>query len=775
MVEGGMIGVRILGSLEVTVGGRRVSVGGGKQRLVFAALLLRRGQPVSVDQLVDLVWDERPPANAVKSIQVYVSQLRKELGSDRIVTAGGGYLLRMERGAVDTEAFEDAVARGDAQLVAGDAGRAFATLRDGLALWRGEPLVEFRSEAFAQAEIARLEELRSTAVEQRIEAELILGRHRRLVPELEQLVRDHPLRERLIGQLIVALYRSGRQADALDRYRAGCARLDRELGLEPSPELRSLERSILQHDPALGAEPLRFHRTREPRHLLLAGGVLLVLAAVAAAALVISRGGTAARLRVAPNTVAVIDQSSGRLVAQLPVGGGPVGATGIAAGAGEIWVTVAGNAAAHPVTPPTTVTPLPASTCGRMLTGTASPPTSLIASDLPRLMAGRPSRDVRQMTLAIQLVLAEAHYRAGRFSVGYQACDGSTAVAGDADPARCLSNARAYSGDASLLAEIGPLNSFCAAAQLPITNASPAGPLPTVGVTTTYSGLTQSGPATTVFEPDIYRPTGVPSFLRLVGDDQAQGAADAQLAQQLGLRRIVLLDDGTGTAVADADYLARAAGRLGIRVAGRRSWSARATQFGAVADWVAAAHPDGVYLSGCICANGPTLLRALHARLPHSVVLFAPDNFTSADGEFGLAGPAATGLYVSSSGVPIEQPGPAAAAFAIRFRDAFHQSIHSGEVFAAAQAAQLVLKAIALSDGTRASVLAKLRALRVSSGLLGSYAFDRNGDATAPVFSIYRIGPHPPGPGDGPPFLTIEAEGGLFDRIIQADPRLAAP
>ena len=147
MVERSTIDVRILGSLAVAIDGRQVSVGGGKQRLVFAALLLRRGEPVSVDQLIDLVWGERPPANAVKSIQVYVSQLRKELGSDRIVTEGGGYQFRIEPGAVDSEVFEDAVARGDAQLASGDAGQALATLREGLALWRGDPLVEFRYEA----------------------------------------------------------------------------------------------------------------------------------------------------------------------------------------------------------------------------------------------------------------------------------------------------------------------------------------------------------------------------------------------------------------------------------------------------------------------------------------------------------------------------------------------------------------------------------------------------------------------------------------------------
>jgi YVTN family beta-propeller protein len=1031
MPERSMIDVRILGSLGVTIDGRPVSVGGGKQRLVFAALLLRRGEPVSVDQLIDLVWDERPPANAVKSIQVYVSQLRKELGPDRIATEGGGYLLRVQRGALDSERFEDAAARGDAELAAGDAGRALTTLREGLALWRGEPLAEFRYEAFAQAEVARLEELRQTAIEQRIDAELMLGRHRQLVAELEQLVRDHPLRERLLGQLMVALYRSGRQADALDRYRAGRTRLDQELGLEPSPELRSLERAILEHDPALGAEPLRFQLTREPRHLVLGGGVLLVIAAVAAA-LVLSRSGSTAYGHPSPNTVAVLDESSGHVVAQIPVGAGPVGvavegdavwvanggddtltridastrdvagsiglgrtpsaittgaggvwvasgiggsgavfrvepqsndvvlaritrngapdpfapptpsalavggggiwtngnprflverlsvsdgrlsrpvrvgsahsvdglaygfgalwiassaddsvlrldpttghvvavirvaavgartagpygiavgdgsvwvtdalasrvsridphlntvsativvgrrptaivigggrawvlnrddgtvmaidsatdrvitsakvgtgATGIAEGAGAVWVTVAGSApTTHPVAPPAAAEPLPASICGRLDAGRGSAPTSLIASDLPRLSGGVASRDTRQMMLAIQLVLREAHHRAGRFSVGYQACDDSTPAAGDADPTRCLSNARAYAGDASLLAEIGPYNSFCGAEQLPITNASPAGPLATVSPTSTYVGLTQSGPATTVFEPDVYRPTGVPSFLRLAGDDQAQGAADAQLAKQLGLRRLVLIDDGTGTAAADADYLTRAAGRLGIRVVGRRSWSARAAQYKGLARWVAAAHPDGVYLSGCVCANGWTLLDNLRARLPPSVALFAPDNFDAGDGEFGLAGRAATGLYISSAGVPVERLDPAAAAFASSFRRAFHQSIHSGAVIAVAQAAQLVLKAIAASDGTRPSVLAKLKALQVDSGLLGSFAFDRNGDPTKPVFSIYRIGPHPAGPNDGPPFVTIQAQGGVFDRVIQADPRLAAP
>jgi WD40 repeat protein/DNA-binding SARP family transcriptional activator len=242
---------RILGSLEVAQDGRSLGLGGAQQRALLAVLLIHRGEVVSTDRLIDELWGEQPPSSAVKVVQGYVSQLRKVLGEDVIVTRGHGYLLAVGSEQVDVGRFEALAAGGRSALAAGDATAAGLRLGDGLALWRGEPLADFTHEPFAQDEIARLGQARLAAVEDRIDAQLALGEHVRLVGELEVLVRGHPLRERVIGQLMVALYRSGRQADALSVYRQTSELLREELGLEPSRMLQELERSILEQDASL--------------------------------------------------------------------------------------------------------------------------------------------------------------------------------------------------------------------------------------------------------------------------------------------------------------------------------------------------------------------------------------------------------------------------------------------------------------------------------------------------------------------------------------------
>ena len=193
-----------------------------------------------------------PPASAATSLQAHVSRLRRALGEDRrIVTAGGGYLIRVADGELDRDRFERYVKEGAGAISAGDWELGCGRLREALSLWRGPPLSDFRYDSFAQAEIARLEELHVGAIERRIEAELALGRDATLVGDLERLVREHPYRERLRGQLMLALYRTGRQADALAAYQAARQTLVQELGIEPSVELRELEQGILRHDPSL--------------------------------------------------------------------------------------------------------------------------------------------------------------------------------------------------------------------------------------------------------------------------------------------------------------------------------------------------------------------------------------------------------------------------------------------------------------------------------------------------------------------------------------------
>jgi predicted ATPase/DNA-binding SARP family transcriptional activator len=242
----------ILGPLEVLAGDGAVALDAPKPRALLALLLLHANEPVSRDRLIDDLWAGAPPATAAQNVRTYVFQLRAALGNDAIRTASSGYELRAEPGSIDLRRFEEHLVEARAQPPAAAA----ETLRKALALWRGPPLAEFAYEPWAQVEIARLEELRVEALEERIDADLALGGASDVVAELEGLVARHPLRERLRGQLMLALYRCGRQADALAAFRDGRRALVAELGIEPGPALRELERTILEQDPGLELRPV---------------------------------------------------------------------------------------------------------------------------------------------------------------------------------------------------------------------------------------------------------------------------------------------------------------------------------------------------------------------------------------------------------------------------------------------------------------------------------------------------------------------------------------
>ena len=243
---------QILGPLAVTDGETPATLGGRRQRALLAILLLHANEVVSPDRLIDDLWGDAQPATAANTLQVYISQLRRALGAGSgLVTRAPGYVLEVEPARLDARRFERLVAEGLEALAAGRLRRAASTLDAALGLWRGHALADFAYEAFAQGEIARLEELRLTAREASIDAKLGLGRHLDLVGELEALVEEHPLRERFRGQLMLALYHSGRQVEALEAYQAARRALIDELGLDPSTELQALERAILNQDPDL--------------------------------------------------------------------------------------------------------------------------------------------------------------------------------------------------------------------------------------------------------------------------------------------------------------------------------------------------------------------------------------------------------------------------------------------------------------------------------------------------------------------------------------------
>jgi len=314
---------RILGPLEVLEDGRALDVGGTKQRALLVVLLLNANRVVSTDRLIEALWGERAPGTAQKTLQVHVSRLRKALGKERIVTSGPGYQLLLESRELDLSRFQILVSQGK--------------LADALSLWRGPPLADFAYEPFAQTEIARLEELHLVTIEERIEADLGRGRHAALVSELDVLVRGHPLREGIRRQLMIALYRSNRQAEALESYQQARRSLNDQLGIEPGPALRELERRILNQDESLAAPRTAAHpfaSVRRPSAVLVVA--LSVLAGLTAtAAFLATQDSVGGLSEVPPNHVGLIDPVTNHVVAAIPVGRQP---GPVAADADAVWI-----------------------------------------------------------------------------------------------------------------------------------------------------------------------------------------------------------------------------------------------------------------------------------------------------------------------------------------------------------------------------------------------------------------------------------------------------
>ncbi len=317
--------IRLLGLIEASHEGRAVPLGGVKPRALLAILALDANAPVSADRLVEGLWGERPPATAHKAIQVLVSQLRKQLaGADaEIVTRGRGYELRMDPDAVDALRFERLLTTSENA----------SHVREALALWRGPPLDDLADEPFAAAEIRRLEDLWLQAREAEIDAALADGRHVEAIGEVDELISEHPLRERLHGQRMLALYGSGRQAEALEAFRHARRVLLDEVGIEPGPELRRLNDAILRQDPDLDGPPRRLVSARPRRNLpwLVAAAAAAVVAVVVA---VTQLGGSSGLDRIAEDTTGVIDPGSGDITAQYSVGHAP---DALAAGGGSVW------------------------------------------------------------------------------------------------------------------------------------------------------------------------------------------------------------------------------------------------------------------------------------------------------------------------------------------------------------------------------------------------------------------------------------------------------
>jgi ABC-type branched-subunit amino acid transport system substrate-binding protein/DNA-binding beta-propeller fold protein YncE len=439
-------------------------------------------------------------------------------------------------------------------------------------------------------------------------------------------------------------------------------------------------------------------------------------------------------------TVVRIDPDTGA-ARSIPVGGAP---TGVAVARGRVWISVqpgfrAGPAArGRPIRMPGAISQ---NFCTPVEFAENGSPRFLIVSDLP-LQAPPSLVPSLQYSDAVRFVLARRDFRAGRYSVGYQSCDSSSAASiFGGTPATCRRNARAFASAPAVLGIIGPYTSPCASVELPILNAAPGGPLAAISATATVVGLTHEGPATSPGEPQSYYPRGVRNFARVVAADDVQGAAGALVAKQLGVRSLYVLNDQEQYGIAVAASVRKTARKLGIGIAGSDGYEVRGRSFKEMARRIERSGPDGVFLGGGLALSGDTggakLVRDLRAVLGRRVQILAPDGFTP-EALVQQAGPAAEGVVVS---IPVVDPARLPPG-GRRFVEAFEQAIdgkaapHSPPT---AQATEVLLDAIAASDGTRASVTRNLLRTRVENGILGSFEFDANGDTTTGGVTMYRI------------------------------------
>jgi DNA-binding SARP family transcriptional activator/ABC-type branched-subunit amino acid transport system substrate-binding protein len=1005
---------RLLGLLQVQEGeGEAVPIGGGKESALLALLLLHRNEPVSADRAVAELWGEQPPATAEKSVQQYVSRLRRRLGWERLATTPAGYVLRLEPGELDVERFDGLAAEGREALEADEAAVAERLFSDALAVWRGPALADFRYDHFAQDEIRRLEEARIRVVADRVEARLALGREELTLPDLENLIEGDPLWERPRAQLMLALYRVGRQSEALEVFQETRVVLDREVGLVPGRELQELQRAILNQDPALGGTERRRllpSSTRRGR-VALAAAVLLV-AGTAAASIVLTRGSpqkgsggdqvgaiagsgagrasytgvgttpsniaagaggvwvlnaddrtithidpttrrvtktfatggtptdlaagdgavwvgtgaargglierasvtaTVSRLdadsarvinvarlpgrasfdglatgvsgiavtsaavwAIDPDgSIARIDPGTGSVVARVParqataiasgdagvwfltttasgspavarvdtrtnsvgqvipvqtsglvgiaVGGGVVWAsdpydgvvwriepgpepvvrtlglgfgvtqlafgdgalwvagvasgtvtrldpktdeiatfhfagtpTGLAVGANRAWVSLAGAARQGP---------LPTADCSPVVSGGRKPDV-LVASDLP--LQGPSIAET--LASAARFVLRSHGFQAGRYRVGYQSCDDSTAQSQGWDYSKCAVNARDFGSTENLVAVLGPYDSPCAQIEIPILDRSSLGPLALVSPSNTETSLTLPESGGLAGAPGIYYPAHVRNYFRLAPTDELQGAAQAALASELHLRRVYVLSENNEYGGILARGFRLAARHLRLTIAGSHSWHPGAAGYAGIVAAVAAARADGALLGGYTPDAG-ALIRALRIRFGPRLTIIGGDGLLAIPYLLQTAGPAAKGVYVTLPVVPTQSLTAAGRKLVAAF-----DRTNGGEPVPSAtylpemlQATELVLDAIERSDGTRASVLAALRRTSVKGGLYGSFGFNREGDPTRAKFAILRVTGN-----RGPRGVAADYQGAVLDRTVTAAATLLA-
>jgi branched-chain amino acid transport system substrate-binding protein len=384
------------------------------------------------------------------------------------------------------------------------------------------------------------------------------------------------------------------------------------------------------------------------------------------------------------------------------------------------------------------VSALPSASCGAIRYEGDGDPDYLIASDLPLQGANRAL--TTQMADAIEFILKQQDWKAGDYKVGYQSCDDSTAQAGSWDSAKCSSNARAYANNEDVIGIVGTFNSGCAKLEIPVNNRAPDGPLAMVSPANTYPGLTIGGPGTESGEPDNYYPTGKRNYARVVWNDQFQGAAGAQLAQQLKLKKVYVLTDKETYGNGIANLFVNYAKKLNIATLPGRpeAWDKNASSYEAIASRIKASGADSVFLGGIVCNNGGKLIKDLRAGLGPDVQIFGPDGWTPISATIQGAGQASEGMYITQPGLPADQLKGEGKKFVDEFSAEIGTAPNPYTAYAA-QAAVVLLDSIADSDGTRAKVSEGLFNRDFKDSILGDFKIDENGDTTLGIVSVYQI------------------------------------
>jgi branched-chain amino acid transport system substrate-binding protein len=381
---------------------------------------------------------------------------------------------------------------------------------------------------------------------------------------------------------------------------------------------------------------------------------------------------------------------------------------------------------------------LPSAACGPIRYEGDGEPDFLIASDLPLQGANRAL--TTEMADAIEFALQQRDWKAGDANIGYQSCDDSTAQAGSWDSAKCSSNARAYAANEKLLGLIGTFNSGCAKLVIPVMNRASGGPVAMVSPSNTYPGLTEGGPGTEAGEPDNYYPTGERNYVRVVWNDQFQGAANAQYAQELGLERIFILNDSETYGLGIATLFAEYAEKLGIQILGNQKWDKDASSYESLASRIKASNADAVFLGGIVCNNGGKLIKDLRAGLGPDVTLLGPDGWTPISATIEGAGGSANQMYISQPGIPIDQLTGAGKEFVDAFLAESGKDTVDPYTAYAAQAADVLLDAIdRAGTDERARVAEELFQTDVQDGILGNFQIDENGDTTLGTVTFFQV------------------------------------